>query len=361
MSAPPTDSMIYLADLRVARLTVVSSLTIPGGGDGGDLDELVNADVSGAGVFKSTASRTATLRRLTSATDSLTVVEGTDVITFTITRAEIGTGASAHSTSVALGPSAIASGEDSIALGRGAATNSLPGATVLGAGASASSTGFYAAVLGPGASVSGHGGAALGYLASASGARSAALGPVAQATAAFSTAVGAGARARVAGTINFGGIPIVRPASDTPISAPSGTPALSATAIRSAPLVALTTRSWTANAFPFDDGGVIIEIPSGAIFFPETLRVWCDTISGLGFSGSSSITISVGTGTSGPSASDIVSAMPVGLIDGPWASRVGAIAATKGVSGTLNFTQGGTGTFNLRCAIQGLLVEIPSS
>ena len=307
MSAPPTDSMIYLADLRVARLTVVTSLTIPGGGDGGAIDELANAgeDGDGARVFKTTTEGTATLRRLASLSTCLVIDEEDEdaVITFTLARAVIGTGAEAVSTSVALGPGADASGETSVALGSGA-----------------DASGPNTAALGPSATVSGPG---------------------------CSTAVGAGAAARVAGTINFGGIPIVRRVGDAPIT--GHTP----TTIRAAPLVALTTGTWAATA----TGGVAsLVIPEGAVFFPETLRVWCQTEF---MASSSDLTLSVGTTTGG---ADVVSAMPVGSIGALWASRVGAIAATKGLTGVVYFTQGTTGgattgNYTLRCSIQGFLVE----
>jgi hypothetical protein len=308
MSGNPADSLIYLADLRVARLTVVSSLTIPGGGDGGAVDELVNADASGARVFKTTAGGTATLRRLASATNSLTIDEEDEdeVITFTLARAVIGSGAEAVSTSVALGPGADASGETSVALGSGA-----------------DASGPNTAALGPSATVSGLG---------------------------CSTAVGAGAAARVAGTINFGGIPIVRKVGDTPIT--GHTP----TTIRAAPLVALTTGTWDASA----TGDVAsLVIPSGTVFFPETLRVWCEAVYNTS---SSDLTLSAGM-TIGGTRVNFVDAMPIGLINAPWASRVGAIATTKGLTaGTIYFTQGTTGgatagNYTLRCSIQGFLIE----
>lgn len=300
--------MIYLADLRVARLTVVSSLTIPGGGDGGAVDSLANADASGAGVFKSTTSNIATLRRLAAASDSLTIAEGTDVITFTLARAVIGTGATAHLTSVSLGPSAAASGATSVAAGSGA-----------------TASGPYTAALGPSAAASGLG---------------------------SSTAVGAGAAARVAGTINFGGVPIVRRVTDEAL--PTGH---SLTTIRAAPLVALTTGTWGASAT--GDVATLV-IPSGTVFFPETLRVWCEAVCGTP---SSDLTLSAGMTTIVGTRVNFVDAMPIGLIDAPWASRVGAIATTKGLTaGTIFFTQGTTGgvttgSYTLRCSIQGFLIE----
>jgi hypothetical protein len=299
-------------------------------------------------VFKSTTNNVASLRRLTSATDSLTIVEGADAITFTLARAVIG--GTAHATSVALGPSTAAAGDDSVAMGRAAATNSLVGATVVGAGASASALGSYSAVLGHSASVSGSSGVALGYLASASATRAAALGPSATAEAVCSTALGVGARTGVQGTINFGGIPIARRTGGTVITGEH-----TLTTALATPLVALTTPSWSSVS---GASAVVatLAIPNGAIFFPETIRVWSDTLMGPGVS-SDTATISVGTTTGG---TDVVNAMPVGLIDDIWSSRAGAIARTKGVTGALSISQGeaGTGAITLRCAIQGFLIDI---
>ena len=166
-----------------------------------------------------------------------------------------------------------------------------------------------------------------------------------------STAVGAGAAARVAGTINFGGIPIVRRVTDE--DRPTGH---SLTTIRAAPLVALTTGTWGASAT--GDVATLV-IPSGTVFFPETLRVWCEAVYDTP---SSDLTLSAGM-TIGGTRVNFVDAMPIGLINAPWASRVGAIAATKGLTaGTIYFTQGTTGgattgNFTLRCSIQGFLIE----
>jgi hypothetical protein len=358
MSGNPADSLIYLADLRVARLIVVETLTIPGGGDGGAVDRLANPDVAGARVFKSTSGGTATLRRLVSATDSLVLTEGdsADAITFTLARAVIG--GTAHATSVALGPgggaaAASASSGYSVALGAGATANS--GTYAMALGVSAAAAGVYSAAMGYGATAAGGEAIAQGHLASASADFAMAFGSSAAAEGTCSTAIGPGACARRAGTINFSGIPVARKEVDDFSGFVNG---ITSTMGRAAPLVALTTTTWLADAT-----GVVatLEVPSGTVFFPETLRVWCDT----GFTSSSdSLTLSVGTDDTGPGVSNIVNAMPVGLIDGVWASRVGAIAVTRGVAaGAIYFTQGATGggsvgNCTLRCAIQGLLIEI---